>query len=133
MPDLEKEIAKRVDAFVADLSELLRKAALQQAAEILAEQARAPAGRTPGRSAKRAAETARTGRRSPAQIDRMTKQLMSAIVEQPGSRIEEIAKTLAVSTKDLVIPVRRLLDDKQVVRKGARRATRYFPRGSRAK
>jgi len=132
MPDIEKQIAQRVEAFVAELSELLRKAALQQAAEILAEQANAPG---PGRRGRKqsAGSPRRNGRRTPAQLARLTDRLLAEVTSQPGRRIEEIAKSMAVPTKELVIPTRRLLDDNQIASKGTRRATRYFPKSKRSK
>ncbi len=134
MSDIEREIAKRVDAFVAEISVLLRKAALQQASEILAEQAAAAGGASaaPGRKrGRKAAPRSAGGRRSPEQLEAQMTVLADAIDAGPGRRIEEIAEELGESTKELTLPIRKLLDTKRIRRKGQRRATRYYPAGKK--
>ena len=42
--------------------------------------------------------------------------------------IEEIAKALATTTKELTLPIKKLLSDKRISSRGTRRATKYFPR-----
>ncbi len=133
MSNIDRQIAERVDAFVADLSDLLRKAALQQAAEILAQQA---AGVAParGRGARRAVRRAGTGgRRSQTQIDALAKRLLSDIKANPGRRVEEIVKDLGVPTRDLNLPLKKLLASRAISRKGQRRATRYYPKDGKKK
>lgn len=128
MSDIEKQIAERVDAFVADLSDLLRKAALQQAADILSEQAGGVSIRRSRRAARRSARRGRNGRRNPKQIDALTKRLLADVQSKPGRRVEEIGRDLGVGTRDLNLPIKRLLKSKQITRKGQRRATRYHPK-----
>jgi hypothetical protein len=42
--------------------------------------------------------------------------------------MESIARALNMTTKELVLPARKLLLEKKIVAKGQKRATRYFPR-----
>jgi len=47
------------------------------------------------------------------------------VKKNPGLRIEQINAQLGTSTKDLVIPVRRLVASKLVRTKGEKRSTTY--------
>ncbi len=135
MLDIERQIAKRVEAFVAELSDLLRRAALQQAAEILSEQAEGVAPKR-GRRARRTVNVRRAkkgSRRSQKQIDGLAKRLLSDIKANPGRRVEEIVKDLGVPTRDVNLPIKKLLASKAISRKGQRRATRYYPKGAKKK
>jgi hypothetical protein len=127
MLQLERQIAERVDAFVAELSAIIRKAALQSASEILAEQAREPSesGRGSSRNAR--------GKRSPEALDAVAEDLVAAITANPGQRIEELATQLGLPSRELALPARKLLASRIITRKGERRATRYYPGKSRRK
>lgn len=67
-------------------------------------------------------------KRDPAVIDDLTEQLLSYVRNHPGLRMENIAKWLEIETKDLMLPMKRLLAKGLVRTKGQRRATTYFPR-----
>ena len=76
-----------------------------------------------------AAADRRSGeKRSPNAIAGTVNALLAAINAEPGRRIEEIATRMGEPTRDLVLPVKKLLAAKQIKKTGARRATRYFPR-----
>ena len=95
--------------------------------------AAAPA-KAPAKAAKAAAPAAASKRkagqkRSPDEIVKTTEKLLSYIGKNSGQRIEEIAKGVGNSTKELTLPVKKLLNDKKIVAKGEKRATRYFIAG----
>jgi predicted transcriptional regulator len=50
----------------------------------------------------------------------------AAIKAKPGSSVEQLGKSLGMQTKQLALPIRKLLAAKQVKTKGQRRGTRYF-------
>lgn len=152
MSDLEHDLRSRVDSFVNELSALIRRQALEAVEEVLKKggESAAPA-RKPGRPAKaaeepkgRAAKAApakaapakasaaskrKAGeKRTPAQLAQITEQVFNHIKGNPGQGVEQIAKALSTSTKELTLPIRKLLTDKKVGSKGQKRATRYFPR-----
>jgi hypothetical protein len=152
MSDVENELRSHVDAFVNELSDLIRRQALQAVGEVLKKGEttdHAPA-RRPGRPPKAAAgleapaaprgrgrppKTAaaapkrRAGeKRTPQELVQITDQVFNYIKSNPGQGVEQIAKSLATSTKELTLPIRKLLVDKKVGSKGQKRATRYFPR-----
>jgi hypothetical protein len=66
-------------------------------------------------------------KRPPEELQKLTNDLYATIIADPGKRIEEIAKAMGVSTKDLTLPAKKLLADKAVSVEGQKRATRYFP------
>lgn len=85
-------------------------------------------GRKPGPKPKPAVSRAKGVKRSPGEIESLTKSLLAAIKRKPGQRIEEIGKGMSVNTKELALPVSKLFDAKVIRTTGTRRATKYFPR-----
>jgi hypothetical protein len=68
-------------------------------------------------------------KRTPEELEQITKNLLAAIRKKPGQRIEEIARAMGnVTTKDLALPVIKLWDQRAISTKGQKRATRYFPK-----
>lgn len=156
MDNVDTLIKARVDSFVSELSELVKKAALEAVANSLkggaaaapsvakatgkkrgpaaAPAAPAAPAKAPAKAAKAAAPAAASKRkagqkRSPDEIVKTTEKLLSYIGKNSGQRIEEIAKGVGNSTKELTLPVKKLLNDKKIVAKGEKRATRYFIAG----
>lgn len=85
----------------------------------------APKAAAPAAASKRKAGQ----KRSPDEIVKTTDKLLQYITKNSGQRIEEIAKGVGNSTKELTLPVKKLLNDKKIVAKGEKRATRYFVAG----
>lgn len=159
MSNAENNIKNRVDAFVNDLSDLIRQSALEAVGEALKKGGAVsapPAARRPGRPAKvveapvAAKPAAKVGRpakasgtsasaaaaakrragekRSPVLLAQVTDQVGNHIKSNPGQGVEQIAKALSTTTKELTLPIRKLLGDKKITSKGQKRATRYFPK-----
>jgi transcriptional regulator with GAF, ATPase, and Fis domain len=137
--NIEDEIRSRVDAFVAELSDLVRRAALEAVANALTGQLGTP--RKPGRAkrapqARRAEhlpEAARAPRRRgekrpPEEISALTERALECIRSNTGQGVEQIAKSLGTTTRELTLPMKRLLAEKKITSKGEKRATRYFIR-----
>lgn len=157
MDNVETQIKSRVDSFVSELSALVKKQALEAVANALkgggAEAAApsvakaaaakkrapvaapAPVAKAPAKAAKAApapsaAAKRKAGqKRSPDEIAKTTERLLGYIAKNSGQRIEEIAKGVASSTKELTLPIKKLLNDKKISAKGEKRATRYFIAG----
>lgn len=129
MSDIEKNIRAKVQAFVEELSELVRQAALERVSEALGTGAPAPSGR--GRRApaseKKAAKRAKGQKRAPAEMERLLKTIASTIASQPGIRADQLAQEIGISTRDTSLPIKKLLADKVIAKKGQKRATQYFP------
>lgn len=162
MSDVENELQSRVDAFVSELSDLIRRQALEAVEEVLKKgggeaaavaevpppakkpartaeakprtRAKAPAAAAPAAPAAPAAKPVATPKRkagekrTPAQLNAITDQVFNYIKSNGGQGVEQIAKALATSTKELTLPIRKLLAEKKIGSKGQKRATRYFPR-----
>jgi hypothetical protein len=135
VPNFEQQIAQRVQAFVTEITELARQQALETLSSALAEGVgrgraggRGRNGASPVRISRRGRD--RSGnRRSPEEIDRASQALLSEIQANPGLRVEQIGRTLGAATKDLTLPLKKLLSQRLVRSEGQRRATRYFPAG----
>lgn len=66
-------------------------------------------------------------KRSLALIAKTTKALLTYIEAHGGQRIEQIAAGMKTSSKDLMLPSKKLLAEKKIKTKGEKRGTRYFP------
>lgn len=136
---IDSDLRARVDAFVADLSELIREAALDAVHEALGSMPAArPARRGPGRppakrkgrkkAAKRkAAKRGKRVRRSSAELDRLKSSFLSYVRSNPGERLEQIGVGMGIDTKELKRPVQLLLEEGKLRTEGQRRGTKYFP------
>ncbi len=127
MANLQSDIQRLVDGFVAQLTELARRAAVEGLEQALSRgSARGGAsvrlGRGRGRGAKRTAN----------ELEKMQDDFLAFVNKNPGLRIEQINKQLGTTTKDLALPIRKLIADGSLKAKGKKRSTTYFP-GSRAK
>lgn len=137
MPDLQREINQRIESFVNEVTALARRAAIESLSEALDHPA---SGRRRGRPPKNGASAAmpqvsngrrgrrrgKGGKRSQAEITREVERLHSYIQENPGQRMEQIAQGLSSTTKDLRLPVNKLVSDALIRTEGEKRATRYF-------
>ena len=124
MADIEEQIRRRVEAFVQELTGLVHQAALQSVAQALGQPGRglgAPrggAGRLPGLRP--------SGKRTSADLEAQQRTLVGLIKKTPGVRADQMAKTLGLNTRDLALPLKKLLADKVIIKKGQKRATAYF-------
>jgi hypothetical protein len=65
-------------------------------------------------------------KRPPAELAKLTERLGEYIKAHPGLRIESIGKALSTPTKELSLPVKKLLAGKRIRSEGQKRATEYF-------
>jgi predicted transcriptional regulator len=66
-------------------------------------------------------------KRPPAELAKLTEKLGEYIKENPGLRMEAIARALATPTRELNLPIKKLLASKKIRFEGHKRATEYFP------
>lgn len=118
--DFQRQITQRIDRFVEEITELARQHALSTLADALDT-------KLPGLTinARR-----RGGKRSPSEIRAEADKLLGYIEEHPGQRMEDIAKDVGMTTKDLSLPIKKLVGEDKVMTEGQKRATRYFPAGA---
>ena len=123
MATLQSDIQRLVDEFVAQVTELARRAAMDTLENALGRGGRGGAGgalrlgRTRGRGAKRTGE----------ELDKLSDEFLVFVNKNPGLRIEQINKQLGTTTKDLALPIRKMIADGTLKVKGKKRSTAYFP------
>jgi hypothetical protein len=128
---VESDIRSRVEAFVEEITSMIRTSALEVVSEALGEGGSRPAARG-GRARAAAAPVVSSGRRAkgakrdPRLLQALTDKLGDYIKKNPGLRIEQIGKALGTPTKDLALPVKKLIAGKKISTKGQKRATTYF-------
>jgi hypothetical protein len=133
MSDFQNEMNRTVQGFVAQITELARRAAIDTlesafggrvgngaAASIVVGRAGRPRG---GRGAKR----------TPADLAALSDKVASFVKANPGLRIEQINKQLDTTTKDLALPIRKLISEGVITAKGKKRSTTYFAGKKRSK
>ena len=136
---LDREIRSRIDTLLTDISALVKRSALDAVNSALGGAATPSAAapqRGPGRarkdvSAPKAARGKRVKRTSE-DVQATATAFLAYVKANQGQRLEEIAKGLGVPTKDLKLPVIKLLEARAVRTEGQKRGTRYFA-GSRRK
>lgn len=130
MSQFNDQITKLVNEFVAQVSALARRAAIETLEGALGD-AGGPRrrGRPPGGLSLAIGGGRRPkGAKRPAEEIEQTKgRLYDFIKANPGQRIEQINKALGTTTKDLTLPIKKLIADKAVRTEGEKRATAYFP------
>ena len=174
MPNIEDEIRSKTEAFIANLTVLIKRAALESVsaalggaavatvaapAQVAAQRGRgrpkkiatpAPVAKaapaTPATKAPVAAKATKAApaailppqgaglqeaaafgeKRPPAELAKLTEKLGEYIKAHPGLRIEPIGKALGTPTKELSLPIKKLLAAKKIRSEGQKRATEYF-------
>lgn len=128
-------MSPKIQAILDTALEQVRAALLEEASQAVRQALGGGEGGvpTPVRSAKRgpvpqARTRAKGAKRTPEELEALTKSLLGAIKKTPGQRIEQIGKSIGVSTKELALPVAKLFEAKAIKSTGQRRATKYFPR-----
>jgi hypothetical protein len=140
MSDFQSEMNRTVQGFVAQISELARRAAIDTLESAFAGRATTRSSTAasvaiaavPASNGERAERT-RGGRprvgakRTSADLVALSDRFASFVKANPGLRIEQINKELGTTTKDLALPIRKLIAEGVVIAKGQKRSTTYFP------
>lgn len=129
MSNFQSEISSLVQDFVAQLTEAWKRAVSEALTGVGAGQA-ARGGRRGGGAlvAATGGGTRRKGeKRTADELDQLADQFQEFVKANPGLRIEQINKQLGTTTKDLQLPIRKLIADGVVKAKGEKRSTQYFP------
>jgi hypothetical protein len=139
MSDFQTEMNRVVQGFVAQITELARRAAIDTLESAFG--GRGGRGGPAAAAAIAAAGFGRVGRprggrgakRTSADLEALSERFASFVKSNPGLRIEQINKQLGTTTKDLALPIRKLISDGVVTAKGQKRSTTYFPGRKKAK
>ncbi len=130
MSDIQHAINERIDEFVAQITELAKQAALETLESGLSGGGRRGSDKvlTGGARGRR-----KSGKRSPEEIQVHADELLNHLRENQGQRMEAIAKALGSTTKDLTLPIKKLLQQGLVRVEGQKRATSYYPAPPKSK
>jgi hypothetical protein len=136
---INDQIRTRITAFAAELEALVRAAAVESVRNALGGSAHttvhtpavvhAPSNLTAkpaGRPASR--KSGGGGKRDPKVLAATVERAAEWVKANPGKGVEAMSAALKVSTKDLALPVIKLLDSKRIKKTGVKRATKYFPK-----
>lgn len=126
MNDVDRQIRDRVESFVAELTDLVRQAALESVSEVLGGQAIPGIARRRGGRPPRPRMRRRGGKRSPEEIEATTHRVLEYVQQNPGHGVEQMAMDLGTNTKDLTLPIKKLLGNGNLLTEGQKRATKYY-------
>jgi hypothetical protein len=143
MSDFQNEMNRVVQGFVAQITELARRAAIDTLESAFGGRAvRTTAATTAAAVAEIATASfgkvgrprgGRGAKRTSADLDALSERFSSFVKANPGLRIEQINKELGTTTKDLALPIRKLISEGAVSAKGQKRSTTYFPGKKKSK
>ena len=139
---IDSQIRSRIDSFLAEMTALVRQSAVEAVREALGNGA-APARRGPGRprgsrnqprsgnGRKKAGRRAAGGggKRSAESLDQVGEAVLAYVRAHPGSGAEAIGRALGLSSKDMALPIRKLIAERKLRTEGQRRGTKYFAGG----
>lgn len=129
MSDFQNEMNRVVSDFVAQITELARAAARDMIDQALGKGGRGAGALGGGRGRGRG----RGAKRSSDELDTLAEEFHAFVAKHPGLRIEQINKELGTTTKDLALPIRKLVAEGSLKTKGAKRSTMYFAGESKKK
>jgi hypothetical protein len=138
MSDFQSQINKLVGEFVTQVTALARQAAMDTLTTALGAAAAKRKGGAAGPSlampALGAGRIAPAGggkrtkgaKRPQAEIESTQQAVLEFIAKNPGLRIEQINKELGTQTRDLQLPLRKLIAAGSIRTEGEKRATTYY-------
>ena len=146
MPNaVDTQIRSAIDQFVAEISQLVRQAAVEAVGEALgqgggsAPARRKAATRGPGRPKKAGRKPGRPKgsgkrvRRSAEDLEAQGAKILAHVRANPGCRMEDLSAALGTATKDLRRPVQELIASGQLRTEGQKRGTTYHAGGGGAR
>jgi hypothetical protein len=68
-------------------------------------------------------------KRPPDELKALSDKFVAFVTKNPGMRIEQINGQLGTSTKELALPIRKLIAEGVIKGKGEKRSTTYFAKG----
>src|SRR5277367_5310811 len=104
MSDFQTELNRVVSGFVAQITELARRAAIDTLESALGKRGAtslSPRGGSRRKGAKRSGD----------ELDKLGDNFHAFVAKHPGLRIEQINKELGTTTKDLALPIRKMISD----------------------
>ena len=128
MTDLQGDLNRTVQSFVEQITDIARRAAIEALQSTFGDH---PAEATGTSTTAPWAGRARLGRgngakRTQAALEALSRGFVTFVQRNPGLRIEQINRKLGTTTKDLALPIRRLVAERVIQTNGRKRSTTYF-------
>ncbi|HEY6037215.1 MAG TPA: hypothetical protein VIV58_23205 [Kofleriaceae bacterium] len=120
MSDFQTEMNRVVGEFVAQITELAKRAAINTLESALGG-GKGGLALSVGRGGRR-----KGAKRTAADLDQLGDDFHQYVLKNPGMRIEQINKQLGTTTKDLALPIRKMIAEGSLKTKGEKRSTQYF-------
>jgi hypothetical protein len=131
MTNLQQSIEEQVGAFVRNINELVRRAAIDALERAIIVRTVGVAEVRPKRRNASNGKGKQGGKpappREPAELEALTERLYEAIASHPGESMAVLAPVVGCPVKQLRVSIDRLLTQERVKKAGERRSTRYFP------
>jgi hypothetical protein len=115
-----------LDALIEAIRSELREEFLAALGSPTQAPVRGTRGRAPARAQGTRRARAKGAKRTPEELEQLTKNVLAYIKKNPGQRVEQIAAELGTTTKELALPVLKL--GKALKTQGQRRGTKYWAR-----
>lgn len=137
-PSIDQAVRLRIEAFVEEVSALLKGTALDAVQAALGGDGSARPSPARGRPRGRPAGKARSGkgkreRRDSSQVEALAARVHDYVKSHGGERLEEISRGLGIDSKHLKLPITKLLAARAVKTTGQKRGTKYHPSSGRLK
>ncbi len=138
----QRQIERLTKDYTTALAALIREQVIEETKDKVAAIFNGSNPKTTKRkaAARKAVATKRNGKkkvgakRSPKALEKLQERVFKGIQSAPGITAEELAKKIHVKkTKDLSLPLKKLLTAKAIRKTGERRETQYYPKGKRKK
>jgi hypothetical protein len=123
---IDQQIKERIEDFVSELDALVRQAAVESVSQALGRNSTHRERATRAAPAVRVRGRRKGEKRSSNELASLTVRLRDYIAKNPGSGIEQIGKAIGSRTKELALPVKKLVAEKAIRTRGVKRATKYF-------
>ena len=123
MSDFQTEMNRVVGDFVAAITELAKRAAIDTLENAFGGAKRGGAGIS---LSVRGVGRRRGAKRTSSDLVQLGEDFHAYVAKHPGLRIEQINKELNTTTKDLALPIRKMIADGSLKTKGEKRSTTYF-------
>lgn len=127
MPALAEKIEAKCRAFAEELAELVQVTVRDAFAEVTINGVRSPGPVRVERP--RSNGLTKHEKRSPMAIEKLTRELQAHIDRYPGNGIEGLARQLGCASRELSLPIKKLIAGGAIRAEGVARATKYFPVG----
>ncbi len=125
MSNFQSEIQNLVQDFVAQITDAWKRAVSEALTGVGSGGGGGKTRRVGGGAS--SASRRKGEKRTADELDGLAEKFQEYVKSNPGLRIEQINKQLGTTTKDLQLPIRKLIADGAVKAKGEKRSTQYFP------